>query len=213
VGGAWLAKNPDEPAVRTRLALVGISEAQKKNTKYVAQSVEYAKQAIALMEADKKPAATDDAQWQQFKVRWLPQLYQALGLVAHASGNTAEAKPHLDKAVALGISDPITYVLMADMADKEYEEIATKVKAMMPGAEQNAQLKLALDKMDQAIDLYARAVALTDGKPDQQALREQLMQPLTSYYKYRHNGSTDGMQQLIDKYKKPATPAPAATPR
>ena len=43
------------------------------------------------------------------------------------------------------------------------------------------------------------------------------MQPLTAYYKYRHNGSTDGMQQLIDKYKKPAgapatTPAPAATP-
>jgi hypothetical protein len=216
VGGAWLAKNPDDSALRTRLALVGIAEAQKKNPKFVNQSTEYAKQAIALMEADKRPAAWDDAQWQQFKAQWLPQLHQALGLVAHASGNEAEARTRLDKAVALGIADPITYVLLADMADKEYGEMATKYKSMMPGAEQNAQLKRALDKLDQVIDLYAHAVALTEGKPEHQPLREQLIQPLTSYYKFRHNGSTDGMQQLIDKYKKPAvvpsTPAPSATP-
>lgn len=216
VGGAWLAKNPDDSALRTRLALVGISEAQKKNPKFVSQSTEYAKQAIALMDADRKPAAWDDAQWRQFKAQWLPQLHQALGLVAHASGNEAEAKTRLDKAVALGINDPITYVLMADMADKEYGEMATKYKSMMPGAEQNAQLKRALEKLDQVIDLYAHAVALTEGRPEHQALREQLMQPLTGYYKFRRGGSTDGLQQLIDKYKQPAaapsSPAPAATP-
>ena len=215
-GGVWLEKNPDEVSGRTRLALVGVAEAQKKNPKFVGQSVEYAKQAIALMEADKKPAGSDDAQRQQFKAQWLPQLHQALGLVAHASGNAAEAKTRLDKAVALGIADPITYVLMADMADREYEEMALKYKAMTPGAEQDAQLKRALEKLDQVIDLYAHAVALTGDNPDQQPLREQLMQPLTSYYKYRHNNSTDGLQQLIDKHKKPvaapATPAPAATP-
>jgi len=215
-GGVWLEKNPEEVSGRTRLALVGVAEAQKKNPKFVNQSVEYAKQAIALMEADKKPAASDDAQWQQFKAQWLPQLHQALGLVAHASGNPAEAKARLDKAVALGIADPITYVLMADLADREYEEMALKYKAMTPGAEQDAQLKRALERLDQVIDLYAHAIAFTGDKPEQQPLREQLMQPLTSYYKYRHNGSTDGMQQLIDKYKKPAattaTPAPAATP-
>jgi len=30
-----------------------------------------------------------------------------------------------------------------------------------------------------------------------------MMADLTSYYKYRHNNSVEGMQQLIDKYKTP----------
>jgi hypothetical protein len=32
------------------------------------------------------------------------------------------------------------------------------------------------------------------------------LQAVTPYYKIRHNGSTEGLHQLIDKYKTPAKP-------
>ena len=60
--------------------------------------------------------------------------------------------------------------------------------------------------MDKAIDLYARALGASAGKPEHKQLEDQVLQSITPYYKYRHNGSTEGLQQLIDKYKTPATP-------
>ncbi len=204
VAGPWLTKDPSEVRTRTRLALIGIGEAQKQNPKFVPQSVEYARQAVALMEAAAKPAAeTDEARWQEFKSQWLPQLHQALGIVAWSANNAADARAHFEKAIALNIADPTTFVLAADLHDREYMAMAEKYKAMSPGAEQDAQLKRAVEKLDEAIDYYARAAALSEGKPEYQQLRAQIMEPLTAYYKYRHNGSTDGLQQLIDKHKKP----------
>ncbi|MGH9425663.1 MAG: hypothetical protein ACRD2L_05070, partial [Terriglobia bacterium] len=67
-------------------------------------------------------------------------------------------------------------------------------------------LKRATELMDQAIDLYARALAASAGKPEHKPLQDQILQAITPYYKYRHNGSTDGLQQLIDKYKTSASP-------
>jgi len=32
-------------------------------------------------------------------------------------------------------------------------------------------------------------------------MMQQLTTDLTDYYKFRHNNSTEGLQQLIDKYK------------
>lgn len=207
VGGAWLATNPEEVQVRARLAIAGINEAQKQNPKYAAQSIDFAKQGVALLEGA-RPATVDEARWNQLKTHWLPSLYQTLGIVAYSQKNVPEARKHLDKAIALNTNDPMTYFIIADMTDAEYGEMATKYKAMSPGAEQDAQLKLAMDKLDQAIDFYARAVALTEGRPEYANLRAHIMEPLTAYYKYRHNGSADGLQQLIDKYKTTAAAKP-----
>jgi hypothetical protein len=45
-------------------------------------------------------------------------------------------------------------------------------------------------------------VALSDGVPAYLGLHDALMPDLEKYYKYRHKDSTEGLQQLIDKYKK-----------
>ena len=66
--------------------------------------------------------------------------------------------------------------------------------------------KEATERMDKAIDLYARALGASAGKPQHKQLEDQILQNVTPYYKFRHNGSTEGLQQLIDKYKTPATP-------
>jgi hypothetical protein len=64
-------------------------------------------------------------------------------------------------------------------------------------------LKKANQILDQVIEHYARAAALAEGKPQYQPLRDQVMLDLTTYYKYRHNSSIDGLQKYIDGYKVP----------
>ncbi|HVG31109.1 MAG TPA: hypothetical protein VM864_15470 [Pyrinomonadaceae bacterium] len=203
VAGVWLEKSPNEVRALTQLGLLGIDQARLGNAKFMPQSQQYAVKAVELMEADKKPADMSDADWASFKKEGLPKLYQSLGMLAYVSKNPAEARAKLEKSVALGSTDPTTYALLADMSDQEYSDNATKINAMKAGAEHDAALKQAYEKLDKVIELYAQAVALSEGKAGYEKMHEQLLPALTGYYKYR-KGSTDGLQQLIDKYKKPA---------
>jgi hypothetical protein len=57
--------------------------------------------------------------------------------------------------------------------------------------------------LDEVIETFAHAVGLAEGQAPYQQLHDQILQDLQAYYKYRHGGSTDGLQQLIDKYKTP----------
>jgi hypothetical protein len=56
--------------------------------------------------------------------------------------------------------------------------------------------------MDKVIELWARVVGMSDGNPKLQQLHDQVLEDLQAYYKYRHRGSVEGLQPLIDKYKK-----------
>jgi hypothetical protein len=199
----WLAKRPEDVASRTRLALIGIEQASRGNAKFAQQSQQYGAAAVAIIEAGKKPADMDDATWAQYRTTWLPHLYQSLGFLANKTGDKADARAKLEKAAALGITDPTTYALLGQMLDDEYQEAGKRVNAMPGGAARDAAFKEAQAQMDKVIEYFAQAVALTEGKPQYEPVRAQVMPPLTSYYKYRR-GSTDGLQEMIDKYKKPA---------
>ncbi|MDT7542339.1 MAG: hypothetical protein QOE33_2243 [Acidobacteriota bacterium] len=201
VGGDWVGKHPEDVPMLTQLGLVGIDQARLRNAKFVAQSQQYAMKAVELMEANKKPATMDDAVWSSYKTEWLPTLYQSLGLLSFISGNNAESRTRLEKATTLGSSDPTTYALLADMADKDYEDLAKQAMAMKAGADRDAATKKAQAQLDKVIEMYAQSVAMSEGKTGFEQMHEQLLASLTGYYKYR-KGSTDGMQQLIDKYKK-----------
>jgi len=56
--------------------------------------------------------------------------------------------------------------------------------------------------MDEAIDWMARAIAVTEGQAQYQTVTDQLKENLKQYYGFRHDGKTDGMNELIQKYKK-----------
>ena len=72
-----------------------------------------------------------------------------------------------------------------------------------PAAEKPSALKRRDEAIDKAIEAYAQAVAVTDGQAQFQQANAGLREDLEKFYKSRHNGSTEGLQQLIDKYKKP----------
>jgi hypothetical protein len=203
VGSAWLEKSPEDAIMLTQLALIGIDQVKRSNAKFAAQSQQYGTRAITLLEGDKKSETMTDMQWGEYKTRWLPQLYQSMGILALVSGNRADAKAKLDQAVALNANDPFTYVMLGGLVNEEYQEMAGKFKAMAEGAAKDEMLKQIQAKIDEIIGFYAQAIALASGNPQYQQLHDQIRPDLEAFYKYRHNGSTDGLQQLIDKHKKP----------
>jgi hypothetical protein len=200
---AAVDKSYDPMAAMINLARAGLTEARNQNLKYVAPSRQLTLKAIALLESNKKPAAVPEAAWNDYKTRWHGQLYQWLAMLSLAEGNKADAKTRLTSAIGLNPRDPVNYMLLSTMANDEYQRLAQAHKAAAAGAEKDALLKQAEAQMDEVIDAYAHAVALTEGDAQYDTMRIGLKADLESYYKYRHGNSTDGLQALIDKYKKP----------
>ena len=196
-------KSFDPLAAMINLTRAGLNEARNQNLKYVAPSRQTALKAIALIESNKKSEAVSDATWNDYKTRWHWQLYQWVAMLSLAAGDKADAKAKLTSAIGLNRHDPINYVLLSTMANDEYQRLAQAHKAAPAGAEKDALLKQAEAQMDEVIDAYAHAVALTEGDAQYDTMRAGLRADLESYYKYRHNNSSDGLQALIDKYKKP----------
>jgi hypothetical protein len=202
VAAPWIEKHPEEIDLLVNLTIAGSNEAARGNPKFLQQSQQYGMKAIELLEADKKPAGIEDARWTEYKTRWLPALYREMGVVALRMGDKAAAKSRLEKSAALKTTDPSVYAILGNFADEEYAALVAKYKSAAGGAGADAALKQAQEQMDKVIELFAQAVALSEAKPEYKQISDQLIPSLQNYYKFRHNGSTDGLQQLIDKYKK-----------
>lgn len=207
IGADFLAKSPEALDVLVQLVSVGTTEAKNKNGKYVPQSAQYAAAAIQLIEADKKPSWMDVAAWTKYKSEVLPGLHQSMGLLNLVKGDRAAARASYVKASELTPADPFNFVMLAGIINDEYQTQAKKYQAAPAGPGKDEELKKAQNLMDATIDAYAHAIALSEGNATLQPVRQQYLQDLEAYYKYRHNNSTQGMQELINKYKVPAKPS------
>lgn len=196
----YLAQHPEETSTLYRLAVLASNETIKGNSAYAAVGRQYGARAIELIEADKMWPGADAAKWPAFKAESLPMLYRATGIIALKTGDAAGARQLLEKAVALKIKDPGVYLVLADLANSEYELLA-KQHIVAAAAEKEAARKKADEKLDRVIEVFAQAVAVSEANPQYQQAAAALRENLTTYYKYRRGGSTDGLQQLIDKYK------------
>jgi hypothetical protein len=201
LGGKWLAEHPEDISVMQNLTILASGQAIKGNNAFIAQGRDYGAKAIALLEADKMPAGFDAAKWPDFKKAALVSLYRETGILAFKANDNPGAIPLLEKAVALNTPDAAIYFLLSDLHNDIYEESAKRAivasAADKPAATQKAEAAL-----DRVIESYARAIAFTDGKAEFAQANAAFRERIAPYYKYRHKGSTDGMQQLIDKYKK-----------
>lgn len=200
VGAQFLEKTPDDVYTLTSLSLNGIDQVRRNNPKFAQQSQQYALKAVELFEADRRPASVEAAEWSRYKAERLPLLYQSLGILSIAGSKATEALPYLEKSAALDQKNPYTFWLISGVKNEEYQKLADLYKRTPAGPNQTEVLKLVNEKLDEIIDLYARVVGLSVGKPQFQQLHDLATQDMKTYYQYRHK-STDGMQQLIDKYK------------
>ena len=205
MGTERLAKNPEDIDLLRSLAILASNEAIQNHTTYAARGQQYGAKAIELLEADKKPAGVDDAKWASYKAETLLALYRATGITAFKTNDAATAVARLEKAAALKSTDPGVYLLLSNLNYDKYEQLAKQYQVMPAGASKEAALKQVEAQMDKTIEAYAQAIAITEGQAQYQAAHDQIKQDIENLYRYRHNGSTQGLQQLIDKYKRPAT--------
>lgn len=204
---ASVDKMPDVVGAMIGLVNAGYKQMQQRKTEFIPQTTKYAGRVIEAIEADKRPTTVDATVWTEYRTKQLPQLYRIHGLLLYSSGDAAAAKVKLQKAIALAPNDMFAYLVLGGLRNEEYQGLVLKYKAAT-GPQAADLLKQAQALLDQVIDDYAHVIALSEGNAQYQQIRDQVLVDLQADYKYRHNGSLDGLQQLIDKYKAAATPHP-----
>ena len=206
-GATYLAQHPDAVGILVELMTIATDQAKQKNVKFVGQGEQYGTHAIELIEGNKKPASMNDATWKEYR-DLLPRMYTSMAILGMVKGDRAATQTRLTKAAALDPKDPFNYLLLSGSLNDDYQDGAKRYQAMKDGPEKTAELEKVKANLDRVIDAYAHFIALSEGNAQLATVREQELQDLEKYYKYRHDGKTDGMQELINKYK-----APAAKPK
>jgi hypothetical protein len=201
-GAKYLATHPDDAFVHAQLGWSGANQVQKQGPtwKHAQAASQHLAKALEMLEGDKKPEKTDAKYWSEYRNSWLPRLYQAQGVLAYLANDKAKAKDSLEKSVGLDPHELSTLAMLGNIANDEYNELAKRYQT----ERKSDLLNKALEKMDEVIDWYARGVAAAEGNAQMKEMQQQMLEQLKQYYAFRHDGKTDGLQALIDKYKKPA---------
>lgn len=198
----YLEKNPDDVTIHVQIAWAGANQVQKQSLspRLMQAALQSGAKAVELMEADKKPEWMQDDRWKDYRNSWLWRLYYARGVILVQNNDKAAAKESVEKAVGIEPYDIGILLMLVNLANDEYQTLAQKYQA----EKKQELLDKALEKMDEVIDWMARGVAACDGNAQLKATQDQLMENLKQYYSFRFEGKTDGLQGLIEKYKKKA---------
>lgn len=201
LGKQVLADDPSYVRANILMGYVGYLASLGGNTALNAESANYAKQAIGLLESGKTP---DD--WRPFlnKDDGLAWLNYSLGYT-NLKTSPSEAIPYFLKAARMESSlkkNPATYYFIAVAYETgPYAKLSDEYNAKFKGQTESPESKLAQANInqvvDRAIDAYARAVALstaTDAKTQQ--TKKEWLDRLTELYKYRNKSDT-GLNELV----------------
>ena len=166
---------------------------------FVAEATDYARNAIKLLESGKvtKPEPFKNMEiargYLNFVLGWFVK-----------DEKPAEAAAAFMKAVKPDSpfhTDPSAYHRLGIAILKgEFAQLSTEYNQKFGGQqsspEQTAMLNRIQHLVEQTIDAYARAVALST-KPEQKEARDKILAQLTALYKNFHNNSDAGLEELI----------------
>ena len=212
-GEKILKDEPNYLRAQIDLGYAGYLAASAKNESFNATALDYARKAISEIESGKAPA-----DWAPFKGKddTLAYLNYAVGYLALKT-NPDQAIDALLKAAKYD-SDikktPSTYYFLAAAYESgPYKTLSSAYQAQYANKPETPESKAALEKlnsvMDRIIDAYARAIATagTDAKTEQS--RKEWLAQMTTYYKFRHEGSDAGLTEFIAaSLQKPLPPKP-----
>jgi tetratricopeptide (TPR) repeat protein len=194
--------NPD--FVEAHIQIGYIYDAQRRYSEAVAEYEAALAAAPRYTETDSTERTTGAGDQQRASLQSMAHAY--LGYTYARMGRRAEAAQQCKEAISLKSNSVLAYLVLAKMRNDEYENEARLFQSMPDGQAKNDQLKKAQTMLDTVIDAYAQAIAVSESNVDFQQVGQKFLQDLESYYRFRHNNSTKGMQELIDKYKAPGRP-------
>jgi hypothetical protein len=215
IGKDLMASEPDN--LDYALFLANQLRTLDTNFQYTADVTQYTNTSIRLIQSGKTPTAA--ANTPAFdKNKTLAYLDSVLASYDERNKDTDKALAHYDEAA---MADPMNagpYFNCGRLHQGRYATAAAEYQKI-PEADRTAadpkpEVKAALDKVNQeadaVINCWSRFLALakTDYKED---VKQKVMTALSDLYKYR-NGSTDGLQKLIDDNKNSPTPVKMSPP-
>jgi hypothetical protein len=202
VGKQILKDEPDYLPALIHLGYAGyLALTTAKNEQFNEDAQAYANKAIQSIEAGKSPGS-----WSPFKGRddALAQLYYTVGFLSLKSAPDRAIEPLIKASqfeTDLRKSPSIYYYIAAAYESGPYKTMAAAYQTAYAGKEETAQSKLALEKLnviiDRMIDAYARAVAAAGNVPANAQNKTQWSNKLAEFYKFRHQGSDAGLNDLI----------------
>ena len=213
LGKQVLTEEPENIKILIDLSYAGYLAAVSKVDTYNSDSINYSKKAMQLIQSGTAPQ-----NWVPYsdKDEALAYLNNTIGVLTIGK-NPSEALPYLLKAAQLEgklKKQAITYGNIGDAYQSgPYDRLSADYKAKFEGKDETPESKLALENINQVIDrmidAYARAVALSGNDPANQAIKKAWMDTLSTWYKYRHNQSDAGLNDLIASVlSKPLPPEP-----
>jgi hypothetical protein len=202
LGKQILTEEPEYLPALIHLGYAGLlATTLAKNETFNVDAQTYANKAIQAIEAGKSPAS-----WAPFKGKedTLAQLYYTVGFLNLKTAPDRAVQP-LIRAVQfdtdLKKSPAIYYYLAAAYESGPYKTMAAAYQTTYAGKDESAQSKLALEQLnviiDRMIDAYARAVAAAGTDAANAQIKAQSSGKLEQFYKFRHEGSDAGMNELI----------------
>ena len=208
-----LADEPDNIVALIDLGYGGyVLAVTTKNESGNAEAVGYAKKAIQAIESGKAPE-----NWTPFKSKddALGYLYYSMGYLERTS-NPTEALANFIKAAQFDSEikkNPQTYVFIAAVYENEYAKQSAEYERLYKDKDETPESKLAVANInqlvDRIIDALARAVANAGTDAAAQASKTQWLTRLTELYKFRHNNSDAGLNEMIASVmSKPVPPVP-----
>jgi tetratricopeptide (TPR) repeat protein len=224
-----LAEEPDNVTAPIVLGYGGyVLAVTTKNESGNAEAMNYAGKAIQAIEAGKAPE-----NWVPFKSKddALGYLYYSLGYLQRTT-NPTEALANFIKAAQFDSEikkNPQTYVFITAAYEGEYAKQSAEYERLYKDKDETPESKLAVANVnqlvDRIIDALARAVANAGTDAPAQAAKAQWLARLTELYKFRHNNSDTGLNEMIASVMSkplppvptplttlPATPATSTTP-
>lgn len=212
LGKEILADEPENIRVLIDLGYGGYLATLAKNESFNADAIGFAKKAIQLIEGGKAPES-----WSPFKTKdeTLAYLYYTLGYLNRTKPGEALA-PFIKAAQfesELKKDPSIYYLIAVGYEAGTYAKLSADYKTRFEGQNESPESKLALENINQVIDrmidAYARAVALAGTNPKFETAKKEWMESLTTWYKFRHNQSDAGLNEMVASImSKPLPPEP-----
>lgn len=201
LGKQVMAEDPDDLDSLIALGNAGYLAFNANNETFNTEAISYANRGIQLIENGKRPD-----RWEPFKGKddSLALLYGTVGLLQLKTAPNEALEP-LIKTAQLDSElkkTPFTYYYLAHAYEKgPYAKLSADYQKNFADKETTPASKQALDKvnqvMDRIIDAYARAVAVAGSDPQYATNKTVWLNALTTLYKFRHDGSDGGLNDMI----------------
>lgn len=213
LGKEILAAEPDNLKIMVDLGANGYLVIPLNNASLSAEALEHAKKALQQIEAGKTVESWDPLKSKDEAVAYLNYTVGALTLQTDPSN----ALKNLIKAAQFETplkKSPYTYAYIAGAYETgPYAKMSADYKRDFLGKDETPESKLALANINQIVDRmidgYARAVALAATDPNFSQPKAVWSESLATWYKYRNNNATTGMDQLVAGIlSKPLPPEP-----